>query len=87
MSETNTPVLTRDIGWLIERNDLEVKPLWYWDDPYKPGWHDWTRVAADARRFASKEEAEAFEPYRMIASDPNITVTEHVFLAHPQITP
>lgn len=54
--------------------------MWYWEDPHKTGWHSWTPQAHDAKRFPSKEAAEAFEPYRMIATDPNIKLTEHIFI-------
>ena len=69
-----------ETGWLIENNGLEVRPMWFGEDPYKAGWHIWTDKAHRAKRFPTKEAAEAFQPYRMIASDPKISITEHVFL-------
>jgi hypothetical protein len=75
----------REVGWLIERKDDGDfrEPHWYVED--SAGWHEWTRIASNATRFTSKAEAEQFEPYRLIASDPHISLTEHVFLsgAHP----
>ncbi|TIM07563.1 hypothetical protein [Mesorhizobium sp.] len=73
----------RHVAWLIERKDASLfqKPHWYTENP--DGWHSWRTDAATAKRFASKAEAEAFSAYRMIASDPTISITEHVFLASP----
>lgn len=66
-------------AWLIERTDDTV-PLWYWDDPYRPGWHDWTNKAHEAKRFTTKEAAEAFPDYKLIAGNSYIKITEHVFI-------
>lgn len=67
-----------EVSWLIERNDLGEYTFWYAET--KPGWHWWTPDASEALRFATKAEVEDFEPYRMISSDPHISITEHVFL-------
>ncbi|RWQ35486.1 MAG: hypothetical protein EOS20_18430 [Mesorhizobium sp.] len=76
----------RQVSWLIERKDDAVfqRPHWYHEEP--SGWHWWTVDAHEAKKFASKAEAEAFPAYQMIASDPAISITEHVFLA-PAIAP
>lgn len=68
----------REMAWLIERNDLD-RPHWFIDEIF-PGRHGWTHEASEANRFATKAEAEAFPAYQMIASDPAISLTEHVFL-------
>lgn len=47
---------------------------------FEEGFHWWTETAAEAKRFATIAEAEAFPAYQMIASDPTISLTEHVFL-------
>lgn len=70
--------------WLIERKfgtegRGTTQPLWYAENDRE--WHWWEPNAADAKRFASKAEAEAFPAYKMIASDPTISITEHVFMA------
>lgn len=69
----------RDIAWLIERNNGDQPWSWYAENE-DDGWHWWTTTAHEAKRFASKAEAEGFSAYRMIASDPTIIITEHVFL-------
>lgn len=69
-----------EVFWLIERSNLGPRPFWYVEDPYRPDWHSWTPVAVDAMRFSSKAAAEAFPAYQMIAIDPAISITEHVFL-------
>jgi hypothetical protein len=74
----------RLVAWLIERKfGVEgrgtTEPLWYAEND--KDWHWWEHNAAEAKRFASKAEAEAFPAYQMIAADPTIIVTEHVFLA------
>lgn len=69
------------IVWLIERTDRSPGPQWFVDDGL--GWHDWTSDASSARPFISRAQAENFPPYRMIASDPAIRITEHVFIATP----
>jgi hypothetical protein len=70
----------REVVWLIERKDNAVfqMPHWYHEEP--DGWHWWTMDASDAKRFASKAEAEAYPAYQMVATDPAISITEHVFL-------
>ncbi|BCH20151.1 Lar family restriction alleviation protein [Mesorhizobium sp. L-2-11] len=75
---------TREAAWLIERSDYSgcTQPHWYAEHP-EDGWHYWTVRASKAKRFASKAEVEAFPAYQMIASDPAITVTEHVFMSVP----
>jgi hypothetical protein len=67
--------------WLIERHDGGVfqRPHWYHEEP--SGWHWWTKDANLAKQFASKEEAEAYPAYLMVASDPTISVTEHLFFS------
>lgn len=66
-------------GWLIECKDLDHgRPVWYVEDA--TGWHGWTPDANTAKRFPSREAVEQFPPYRMIATDPNVTITEHVFM-------
>jgi hypothetical protein len=71
----------REVAWLIERKDYAgyTGPHWYAEN-VDGGWHWWTPAASDAKRFASKAEAEAYPAYQMIASDPTISITEHVFL-------
>ena len=71
----------RTVAWLIERkgDNEHPGPLWYAESA--GGWHEWVSVASDAKRFSTKAEAEAFPAYRMIAANPDISVTEHVFLA------
>ncbi|WP_287206617.1 hypothetical protein [Mesorhizobium sp.] len=69
------------VAWLIERKGYAgTAPHWYAENP-ENGWHWWTAYASEAMRFASKADAEAFPAYQMIASDPAISITEHVFLA------
>lgn len=70
----------REVAWLIERKDASLfqQPHWYHEQA--DGWHSWRPNAHDAKRFASKAEAEAFPAYQMIASDPTILITEHVFI-------
>lgn len=90
---------TRQVAWLIEHKGYAGSTLPHWyaenedaitvhaslatDAGVARRWHWWTPTASEAKRFASKAEAEAFPPYQMIASDPAISVTEHVFLASP----
>lgn len=70
----------REAVWLIERKGWgDNEPHWYAENG--TGWHRWTKVAADAKRFASKSEAEAYSAYQQIADDPSITLTEHIFLS------
>ncbi len=66
----------RKVAWLIERSFPH--PRWYAENSIN--WHWWTAIAADAKQFASKAEAEAFPAYQMIAGDPEISVTEHVLM-------
>ncbi|RWP64866.1 hypothetical protein [Mesorhizobium sp.] len=76
-----TPAETaRQVAWLIERKDASLfqQPHWYHEQP--DGWHSWRPAAHEAKRFSTKAEAEADPAYQMIASDPTISVTEHVFL-------
>ena len=70
----------RETGWLIERRDNAVfqMPHWYHEEP--SGWHWWTANAHEAKRFASKAEAAASPAYQMIAKDPEISITDHVFI-------
>lgn len=75
----------RETGWLIERKNLGPRLFWYIED--STGWHDWTPVAADAKRFATRDEAEAFPAYRLIAKDPAISLTEHVFVNASLVSP
>lgn len=77
--------MTRKIAWLIERRDDGDyrHPHWYIED--STGWHDWTADASAATRFDTKEEAAEFPSYKLIASDPNIRLTEHVFLSPPSV--
>lgn len=77
----------RVVAWLIERKGLDTKhgrPHWYVENE-DDGWHWWTPDASQAKRFATEQEARAFLPFQMISSDPDISVTEHVFLSptHP----
>lgn len=90
---------TRQVAWLIEHKGYagSTLPHWYAENEdaiavhaslaMDPGvarsWHWWTPTASEAKRFASMAEAEAFPPYQMIASDPAISITEHVFIASP----
>ncbi|RWO37267.1 MAG: hypothetical protein EOS11_28690 [Mesorhizobium sp.] len=77
---------TRQVAWLIEREGYAgTAPHWYAENP-EDGWHWWTAYASKAMRFASKAAAEAFPPYQMIASDPAISLTEHVFLSRAELT-
>ena len=69
--------------WLIERNNSDGPPTWYIEDA--TGWHYWTPVAIDAKRFTTRGEAEAFPSYQMIASDPDISITEHSIIAAPSL--
>ncbi|WP_192246153.1 hypothetical protein [Mesorhizobium silamurunense] len=73
----------RETGWLIERkypvNSIgTTEPRWYAERPNGDHW--WTPVPNDAKRFASRAEAEAYPAYQMIASDPSISITEHVWI-------
>lgn len=73
----------RTVAWLIERQDRHVYgylPHWY-AEREDDGWHWWTDDATEAKRFETKAEAEAYPAYQQIASDPTISLTEHVFLA------
>ncbi|WP_095081656.1 Lar family restriction alleviation protein [Mesorhizobium sophorae] len=74
----------RNTAWLIERKDgigkygsPYTQPHWYAESE-DGGWHWWTPDANEAKQFASKAEAEAFPAYQMIATDPAISVTDHV---------
>ena len=80
---------TRQIAWLIERkfaaDGLQpAETRWYAENAL--GFHWWTPTAHMATRFASKAEAKAFPAYQMIASDPTISVTEHVFIDRASLT-
>ncbi|MER8924309.1 hypothetical protein [Mesorhizobium sp. M0859] len=79
MTDPEAPA-AREVAWLIERKDASLfqQPHWYHEEPN--GWHWWTPAAHEAKRFVSKAEAEAFPAYQMIASDPTIRITEHVFI-------
>lgn len=70
----------REVAWLIERKDNAVfqQPHWYHEEP--SGWHWWTRDANEAKRFASRAEAQAYHAYQAVASDPAITITEHMWI-------
>ncbi|WP_143748402.1 Lar family restriction alleviation protein [Mesorhizobium carmichaelinearum] len=77
----------RNTAWLIERKDgigkygsPYTQPHWYAESE-DGGWHWWTPDANEGKQFASKAEAEAFPAYQMIATDPAISVTDHVFLS------
>ncbi|RUU80475.1 hypothetical protein [Mesorhizobium sp. M7A.F.Ca.MR.362.00.0.0] len=71
----------REVAWLVERKGLDgaAQPHWYAENE-DDSWHWWTQTATEAKQFGSKAEAEGFPAYRMIASDPTISITEHVFL-------
>ncbi|MER9768910.1 Lar family restriction alleviation protein [Mesorhizobium sp. M0189] len=71
---------SREVAWLIERKDASLfqQPHWYYEQP--DGWHSWRPNAHEAKRFATKAEADAYPAYQMIASDPTISTTEHVFI-------
>jgi hypothetical protein len=71
----------RRVAWLIERKTADGA-RWYVED--ERGRHDWTPDANFATSFATKAEAEDFPSYRMIAADPDISITEHVFIGAPQ---
>lgn len=80
-------------AWLIERRGFDklAAPYtyavhWYAQNE-DDGWHWWTPVAADAKRFATRADAEQFPAYRMIASDPSISVTEHIIIDALSIQP
>ncbi len=68
------------VAWLIEYKNFDDRgrPGWYVED--QTGWHSWTPDANAANRFPTREAVEQFPPYRMIATDPNIAITEHVFM-------
>jgi hypothetical protein len=68
------------VAWLIERKGFagDPRPHWYWEDTL--GHHGWTPEASAALPFATEAEAKAFPAYRMISRDPDISVTEHVFI-------
>jgi hypothetical protein len=68
------------VAWLIERKNYEGSSFAHWYAEDATGWHGWITDAERAKPFASRDEAGAFHAYRMIASDPNISITEHVFL-------
>lgn len=72
------PDASHEAAWLIERNNGDQPRSWYAEK--ENGWHWWTTTAHEAKRFASKADAEAFPAYQMIASDPTINITEHVFM-------
>ncbi|TIM16232.1 MAG: hypothetical protein E5Y67_03295 [Mesorhizobium sp.] len=77
---------TRQVAWLIEREGYAgTAPHWYAENP-EDGWHWWTVYASKAKHFASKAAAEAFPAYQMIATDPTISITEHVFLSRAELT-
>lgn len=84
------PQNRRDVAWLIERQfSIDMQPSetrWYAENE-ESGWHHWTPSALEAKRFASRADAEAFPPYKMIASDPAISITEHVFMAGTNTNP
>jgi len=70
---------SRQIAWLIERKENSgALPSWYAEKAN--GWHWWTPIAAEAKRFTSEHEAKAYPAYQMIATDTSISVTEHVFI-------
>ncbi|RWQ35819.1 MAG: hypothetical protein EOS20_17245 [Mesorhizobium sp.] len=71
----------RNVAWLIERNDNPsfMKPVWFAENSI--GIHRWTPIASLATRFASKAEAEEHPDYKLIATDPTISITKYVFLA------
>lgn len=74
---------TREIGWLIERRfpaDGLEGPRHRWYAESRLDFHWWTDDANIAKKFPTKADAEAFPAYQMIASDPTISITEHVFL-------
>lgn len=78
-----SPAGERETAWLIERqypiNGIgATKPHWYAERPN--GYHWWTDVPNRAKRFASKAAAEADTAYSLIASDPAISITEHVWI-------
>lgn len=73
----------RETGWLIERkyptNTIgATEPRWYAERVNGDHW--WTPVPNDAKRFSSKNEAEAYPAYKMIAGDPTINITEHMWI-------
>lgn len=73
-------------AWLIERKDNGdfKQPHWYVEN-IVPGRHGWTTDANEAEQFATKADAEAYPAYKLIASDPAISITEHVFInARPE---
>lgn len=81
-AESSLP--TRRIAWLIERKfpaDYLQPPEIRWYAENNLGFHWWTPTAHMAKQFASKADAEAFQAYLLIESDPSISITEHVFIA------
>lgn len=69
-----------EVAWLIERKrDADwPHPRWYAEND--KGFHWWTALATEAKQFATEAEAGTFPAYQMIAGDPTISITEHVFL-------
>lgn len=70
----------RTTAWLIERANFkpeDPRPHWYAENGCGPYW--WTPVAEYAKRFATEADVRADPTFKMIAADPNISVTEHVF--------
>lgn len=80
LSRTESGEAVREVAWLIERKWPDKSPSWYFEDALDPNWHEWSPTAALAKRFATKAEAETYPAYQMIAGDPNISITEHVFI-------
>lgn len=74
------PEPPRTVAWLIERRNFNgsAQPHWFAEDDR--GIHDWVPDANLAKRFPTEKAAGAFPAYKMIASDPDISLTEHVFL-------
>ncbi|RWE46803.1 MAG: hypothetical protein EOS79_11475 [Mesorhizobium sp.] len=73
----------REIAWMIERkypvNSIgATEPRWYAERDNGDHW--WTANPHEGKRFATKAEADAYPAYRMIASDPAISLTEHVWI-------
>lgn len=80
-SPVGTVSTERDVAWLIERkNYAGGAPTRWYAESGNHGWHFWASDAVDAKRFTTKAEAETYPAYQMIANDPDISVTEHVFM-------
>lgn len=70
----------RVVAWLIERKSAHDGLTRWYAERSSDGWHCWVLAASMAKPFASEAEAKAYPAYQMIASDPAISITEHLFM-------